>query len=53
MPSRTNHRKPLPQLRAEAGVRARLHEMQRSGKLFGVRLSAAVDTHASDPGETS
>jgi len=49
MRSRANHRKPLPQPRAEAGACVRLQDMQRSGKLHGVRLSAAVDTHASDP----
>jgi len=49
MPSRTNHRKPLPQPRAEAGACLRLQDMQRSGKLLGVQLLAAVDTRASDP----
>ena len=48
MPCRTNHRKPLPQPGAEAGARVRLQEMQRGGKLLGVRLSA-VDTRTSDP----
>jgi len=48
MPCRTNHRKPLPQPGAEAGARVRLQEMQRGGKLLGVRLSP-VDTRTSDP----
>jgi len=50
MSFRTNHRQPLPQPCAEAGARAWLQTMQRSGKLIGEQLSAVVDTRASDPG---
>jgi hypothetical protein len=50
MSFRPNHRQSLPQPCAEAGVRAWLLTMQRGGKLIGVRPSAAVDAHASDPG---
>ena len=50
MTFRLHHRKPLPQLRAAAGARAWLQDMQRGEERYGERRSTEVDARAGDPG---